>query len=292
MQSPILLTGASGLIGGAVTNLLDRESRSWRSVSHRDSGWDPAHGTMADHVLGDADTVIHLAGESIAGLRWTNAKKQRIYDSRVYGTRAVAEAMARRDKPPSTLVCASAVGYYGDRGDEELTEDAEPGSGFLADVVRDWEAAADPAREAGVRVVHLRLGVVLSPKGGALGQMLPAFRLGLGGRLSTGDMWMSWVHLRDVARAFVRAGEDDAWTGVYNVTAPTPVTNRTFTHALGRVLHRPTALPVPAFAIKLGLGEMGDALLLSSTRAVPERLSKAGFTFEYSHVEPALKDLL
>lgn len=293
MQSPILITGATGLLGGALTARLDREGTPWASIRHANPRWNPGKGEIGAELLENHDTVVHLAGEPLVAARWTEEKKRAIRDSRVNGTRAIAGAMAKRSPRPKTLVCASAIGYYGDRGDEELDEGSEAGEGFLADVVRDWEAAADPAREAGIRVAHLRLGVVLSTRGGALAKMLPVFKWGLGGRLGDGRMWMSWVHLDDAAAAFHRACVDPNLSGAYNLAAPRPVTNRTFTKALGEALGRPTALPAPAFALKLLLGGMAEEMLLCSVRAIPARLEKeTDFRFAHPDLRPALGDLL
>ncbi|MGA0370021.1 MAG: TIGR01777 family oxidoreductase, partial [Kiritimatiellia bacterium] len=233
--------------------------------------------------------VIHLAGEPIAARRWSEAQKKKISDSRVCGTRALAEALAGLTEKPECLVCASAIGFYGNRGEEVLRESSASGEGFLAEVVRDWEAAADPAREAGIRVVHLRIGIVLSPQGGALAKMLPPFRWGLGGPLGNGRMWMSWIHLEDAARAFVTALQSPALQGAFNLCAPNPVRNAEFTRSLASALHRPAFLPAPAPLLRLALGEMAEALLLGSTRCVPAGLVNQGFEFEYPELQGALE---
>jgi uncharacterized protein (TIGR01777 family) len=291
-NSPILLTGASGLLGRHITTQLDQQQRPWKAIRHGDPGWKPNEGICDPALVEGCDAVIHLAGEPIASRRWNEEQKNRIRLSRTEGTRAIAEAMSTCNSKPRTLVCASAIGYYGDRGEETLTGGAGIGTGFLPEVVREWEASADPAREAGIRVVHLRLGVVLSPEGGALAQMLPVFKRGLGGRLGDGRMWMSWIHVEDAARAFLFGLDSSELEGHFNLTAPHPVRNRDFTRALGQVLHRPTLLPAPAFAIKLLLGEMGEALLLSSTRALPTALEKHKFQFNYPTLASSLRDLI
>lgn len=289
--SPILVTGASGLVGSALTRRFDREDLSWNALSHRDPGWNPERGELDPSLLDTCDTVVHLAGEPIANHRWSDTIKTKIRDSRVNGTRAMAEAMAARSARPRALICASAIGLYGDGGDSVLTESSPAADGFLADVVRDWEAAADPAREAGIRVVHLRLGVVLSPEGGALAKMLPVFKLGLGGRIGNGRAWMSWIHLADVADAFLRAVKDPAMQGAYNLVAPSPVRNAEFTRVLGAALRRPTLLPVPRFALNIAMGEMSGALL-QSARVHPDRLMEADWSPRFPELEPALQDLL
>lgn len=288
-KNTLLMTGASGLLGKAVTSRL---GQPWKALRHGENGWDPEKGICDPSLLKGCKSVMHLAGEPIAARRWSDTQKRRIYDSRVNGTRALAEAMASLEAGPRILVCASAVGFYGDRGEELLTENMEAGEGFLPEVVQNWETAADPAREAGIRVVHLRLGIVLSAEGGALAKMLPVFKLGLGGRLGNGRMWMSWVHLQDAAEAFVQAVHNPEMQGIYNLCAPSPVRNSEFTRVMGKVLKRPAILPAPAPALRLLLGEMGQSLLLGSTRCAPAALKDHGFSFEYPELEPALHDLL
>jgi uncharacterized protein (TIGR01777 family) len=284
--STVLVTGASGLLGSAL-----RESLDVRPLP-RGAAWDPEAGRVDPDVLRDADAVVHLAGENIASGRWTPERKARIRGSRVAGTRALAVAIASLPRPPRVLVCASAVGIYGDRGDEALTESSRPGAGFLAELCQDWEDVAEPARHAGVRVVHLRFGVILSPKGGALARMLTPFRLGLGGRLGSGRQHMSWISLPDAAAVVRRALEDERLRGAVNAVAPFPVTNAGFTRALGAALRRPALFPMPAFAARLAFGELADALLLSSARVFPDRLSALGFEFRHPSVESALKEML
>jgi len=292
MQKTILLTGATGLVGSALSRALRQAGHDVTALS-RGPSWNPGGGQVDASVLEGVDVVVHLAGEPIAARRWSTAQKQRIRDSRVRGTRALAEALAANPRPGRAFVCASAIGYYGNRGEEALTEMSALGEGFLAEVVRDWEDAAAPAQAAGLRVVFLRLGVVLSAQGGALAKMLPAFRLGLGGPLGNGRDWMSWIHLDDAVAAFQRAVDDAALDGAYNFCAPLPVRNREFTRALGQVLRRPAVMPVPRLALRLLLGEMGETLLLHSARVLPRRLQEeAEFHFAHPELLPALRDLL
>jgi hypothetical protein len=293
----VLLSGSSGFIGHEVIGRLEgRDHSVVRLVRGTpmagDISWDPAGGRLAHQDLDGIDAVVHLAGENIAGGRWTAARKERIRTSRVAGTSLLAGTMARAAKPPSVLVCASAIGYYGDRGAEILDEESAPGRGFLAEVCREWEAACEPARKRGLRVVHLRIGIVLGKGGGALASMLTPFRLGVGGRIGEGRQYWSWVTLDDVSRAVRHAIETESVGGPVNVVAPGAVTNTEFTRALGRVLGRPTLLPMPAFAARLALGEMADALLLASTRVEPRRLVASGFVFQHREIEGALRDVL
>ena len=239
------------------------------------------------------DAVVHLAGESIGEGRWTKAKKKRIYDSRVQGTSVLCEALVRAPKRPKVLISSSAVGYYGDGGDNMLTEESEQGLGFLADVCGAWEAATEPARSAGIAVVTPRVGPVLSTQGGALSKMLPPFKLGLGGVVGSGDQYMSWIAIDNVARALVHLiDHGTSLAGPINVAAPTPVTNRDFTHTLGRVIDKFTAIPLPAFAARLALGEMADELLLISQRMSVQRLVDSGFVFEHPELQGALEHII
>jgi len=254
--------------------------------------WDPATGAITLAGPSIADAVVHLAGDSIMGLRWTAEKKRRIRESRTTATRLLVQTLTRLAKPPAVLVCASGVGYYGSRGDEVLTEDSRLGTGFLAELARDWEAATAPAIAQGMRVVNMRLGVVLSAQGGALATMLTPFRMGLGGVIGDGAQWMSWIALDDVIGAIRHALATDALRGPVNAVAPAPVTNAEFTRILGRVLGRPTLMPLPAFAARLTLGEMADELLLASQRAVPARLQASGYRFRYASLEEALRGVL
>jgi len=295
----IVVTGSTGLIGTRLVAELARAGAQVvravrRPVSdpHGELFWDPEAGKIDAGQLEGADAVVHLAGENIAGGRWTAAFKQRIRDSRVNGTRLLSEAIAGLNDKPRTFVCASAIGYYGDREDEVLTEQSAAADDFLAQVCREWEAACQPARDAGVRVANIRTGVVLSPHGGALKKMLTPFKLGLGGRLGNGRQYMSWVALDDVVEAIGFILATPAVAGPVNLTAPNSATNLDFTKILGRVLSRPTVFPMPAFAARLAFGEAADALLLSSTRVLPQALSAAGYQFRYPELEPALRHLL
>ena len=291
----VLVSGAGGLIGSQLTAFLagggHRVTALSRSPGADEIGWDPDAGELDAAKLAGFDAVVHLAGEPIQG-RWTEAKKRRIRDSRVNGTRLLCDRLASLDAPPKALVCASAIGYYGDRGDEVLTEASPPGDDFLAEVCRVWEAAADPARDAGIRVVHARFGIVLSPAGGALGTQLPIFRAGAGGPVGGGEQWWSWVALNDAVGAIHHALMTDSLAGPINVTAPGATTNAEFTRTLADVLHRPAVLPVPAFAVRLGLGEMGDALLLTGARVKPAALIAAGYPFRHPELGAALRHML
>ena len=301
----ILVSGARGLVGAALVPLLAagghrvvrlvRTESADAQTSVRDDAavvWDPQAGDVRPDAFEGFDAVIHLAGENIASGRWTDGLKRRIRDSRVVGTRRLCEVLAQCAQPPKVFLCASAIGYYGDRGDEVLTEQSTPGAGFLADVCREWEAAVEPLAADGPRIVRLRIGVVLSPDGGALKKMLLPFRLGLGGVIGDGTQYLSWIALDDVVGAIRHALETDSVSGPVNVVSPEPVTNRDYTHTLGKVLARPTVLPLPAFAARLALGEAADALLLASTRVEPARLTQSGYTFRYSTLEGALRHLL
>jgi len=250
--------------------------------------WDPASGAIDTAALEDVEAVVHLAGESVVG-RWTPEKKTAIRDSRVNSTRVLAEALTRLAKPPRVMVCASAVGIYGNRGHELLTEQSAPGTGFLASVALAWEGAAQPAARAGIRIVNVRIGMVLSRRGGALAKMLPPFRLGLGGVIGNGQQHWSWIALEDVCGAIVHAMTAEVLHGPVNAVAPHPVTNREFTRMLGRVLVRPTICPLPVCAARLMFGEMADELLLASTRVEPSRLLAADYRFQFPHLEDALR---
>lgn len=294
----IAVSGSSGLVGSALVSFLSagghRVSRLVRSKPQPGSAdvhWDPAAGSVDAAGLEGLDAVVHLAGENIAG-RWTPEKKARIRDSRVKGTRLLTETLARLKQAPKVLVSASAIGYYGHRGDEALREDSPSGSGFLAEVCREWEAAAQPAAQKGIRVVSLRIGVVLSPAGGALARMLPPFRLGLGGKIGSGRQYMSWIGIDDLAGVIHHAVTNESLRGAVNAVAPRPVTNQEFTKTLGRVLGRPTIFPMPAFAARLAFGEMADELLLASTRVEPARLAVSGYIFRNPDLEGALRHLL
>lgn len=274
----IAITGASGFIGRHLRAVWPAE---YRAI---------ARNGATPELLSGADAVIHLAGEPVAQ-RWTAAAKRRIRESRVEGTRALVDAIARSDPRPKVLVSAAAIGLYGDRGDEWLDESSSPANGFLADVSRDWEAEAARAESFGVRVVKIRFGLVLGRDGGALAKMLPAFRLGLGGPLGDGAQWMSWIHIDDIAGMIRFAVENDNVRGVWNGVSPNPVTNREFTRALAKALHRPAIFPVPKFALRLGAGEMAQ-ILLDSQRCTPKAPLAAGYRFAYPELGPALAAVL
>jgi hypothetical protein len=292
----VLISGATGLIGSALVPELEAKGHTVTRLSRSRSGantirWDPSAGTI-DGDLEGTDAVVHLAGESIAQGRWNPDKKRRILDSRVQGTRLLAERISALATPPGVMVSISAVGYYGDRGDEVLTEESAPGADFLARVCREWEAAAEPARRAVSRVVHPRLGIVLTPQGGALGTTLPIFKLGGGGKIGSGRQWWSWVALDDVVGSILHALTDEGVEGPVNVGSPNPMTNAEYTKVLGKVLGRPTVLPLPAPAARIMLGEVADALLLASQRMQPARLQDSGYAFRYPQLEGALRHLL
>jgi len=294
----IVVSGSSGTIGSALVPLLTDKGHSvTRLVRSKPEdtaaaiGWDPIAGAIDTAGLEAHDGVVHLAGESIAG-RWTAARKAKIRDSRVRGTRLLAEALAALRQPPKVLVCASALGYYGDRGDLLLKEDVGSGTGYLAEVCRQWEAAAQPASDKGIRVVHLRIGIVLSPRGGALKEMLTPFKMGVGGRLGSGKQVQSWIAVDDVAGAILHALTTESLRGPVNTASPNPVTNREFTKTLGRILGRPTIFPMPAFAARLALGEMAEELLLASQRLDAGKLLASGYQFRHPDLEAALRHLL
>jgi uncharacterized protein (TIGR01777 family) len=298
----VAVTGASGLIGTALARRLEAEGHQvLRLTRSRPTGpgqvrWDPAAGRLDPDALAKADAVVHLAGANIGDkLRWTAREKRKILRSRVEGTALVARTMADLAGGPSglrVLVCASGAHYYGDRGDEVLTEASGPGEGFLAGVVRQWEAAADPARAAGLRVVHLRTGPVQDASGAGLPKQALQFRLGLGGRFGSGRQWLSWIALDDIAGAYLHALTRDDLDGPVNAAAPNPVTNAEFTATLARVLRRPAVLHVPAFAPRLVLGEFADEMLFASIRAVPARLLETGYRFRFPELEAALRHTL
>lgn len=291
-----MTSGVSGPIGAALLPALQaRGADVVRLVRGSVTGdaqisWDPS-GKLATEAVSGFDAVIHLAGETIAG-RWTAAKKGRIRESRVQGTRGLVEALAKTSQRPRVLLCASAIGYYGSRGDEILREDSSPGSDFLSQVCQQWESATRPAAEAGIRTVNTRFGVILSRDGGALPKMLPAFRMGLGGRIGDGRQWWSWVHIADVVGALLHALDAENLRGPVNVVARTPVTNAEFTKTLASMLHRPAVFPMPAFAARLAFGEMADGLLLASQRVEPSKLLASKYSFRYSQLDVALGDVL
>lgn len=295
----IVVTGASGLIGKRLVEALQNDG--WQVIRAvrrdlqdpaRELRWDPQRGQIDRDKLEGVDAVVHLAGANIAGKRWTSAYKQLLIDSRVEGTTLISETIASLEHKPKVLVCASAIGFYGDRGDELLDESAACGDIFLPEVCLQWERSCQPVRDAGVRVVNTRLGVVLSPEGGALAKMLTPFKLGGGGVLGSGRQYFSWISLDDAVRAMEHVLSHEQLSGPVNVVSPNPVTNREFTKTLGKVLSRPTVLPMPAFAARLVFGEMADELLLTSTRVTPTALVESGFNFLHADLESALRHLL
>jgi uncharacterized protein len=296
LNSRVLLTGASGLLGSALLRSL--KSRGFQvvrlvrgSASTDDQiAWDPLQ-PIAPEAVSDFDAVIHLSGETVVG-RWTDAKKQKIRESRVVSTRNLALALAKAPEKPRVFVTASAIGYYGDRADELLREGSTSGAGFLAEVCREWEAAAQPVAEAGIRCAQLRTGVVLSSDGGALQKMLLPFRMGVGGNLGSGRQWMSWIHIQDWVGAVDHILKRDLLHGPVNMVATKPVTNAEFTTTLASVLSRPTIFPVPAFAAKLAFGQMAEEVLLSSQRVEPNRLVTSGYPFQYFDLHKALEAIL
>jgi len=292
MPARILVTGSSGLIGTALVPVLKASGYEVACLvrgAATGTGkirWDPARPLVPESVSG-FDTVIHVAGESIVG-RWTEAKKRRILESRVQGTSHLAEALAAAAQRPRVLISASAIGYYGDRGEETLREDSTSGEGFLPEVCRQWERATEPAAKAGIRTVQLRFGLVLSASGGALQKMLPPFRVGVGGNMGNGRQWWSWVDISDLVGAVVHVIKTDTLRGPVNVVAPTPVRNAEFTKTLASVLSRPAIFPMPAFAARLVFGQMGDELLLASQRVVPAKLMANGYVFQKADLRAAL----
>jgi uncharacterized protein len=295
----VAISGASGLLGSALAASLQADGHQVLrfvrgGVTGADQiGWDPDAGRIDAPALERLDAVVHLAGEGIGEHRWTTEQKRRIRESRIKGTAVLAGAVASREHRPSVFVSASAIGYYGDRGDEMLDEDSGPGDGFLAEVCRDWEAETRPAVDAGVRTVNVRTGIVLARNGGALQRMLLPFRLGLGGKQGSGRQWMSWITLDDEIAALRAAIEDPRLSGPVDLTSPNPVTNADFAHALGRVLRRPTVLPTPMLPLKLRYGgELVDSLLLAGQRVRPARLEAIAFPFRYPVLQPALEAIL
>jgi uncharacterized protein len=291
----ILVSGVSGPIGKALLPKLRKRGRIVRLVRGTVTGndqisWNPAQALPPQQVEG-FDIVIHLAGETIVG-RWNAAKKARIRDTRVQGTKTLVESLTKTAHPPRVFICASAIGYYGDRGDELLREESAPGSDFLAQVCREWETATQPATNAGIRTVNTRFGVILSRDGGALPKMLPPFRMGVGGRIGTGRQWMSWIHIADVVGAIEHALDNPSVSGAVNVVGPNPAMNAEFTRTLARALHRPAIFPMPSFAARLAFGEMGDALLLASQRVEAAKLTANGYRFQFEDLSAALAALL
>jgi uncharacterized protein (TIGR01777 family) len=295
MNSRILVSGVSGPIGAALLPALQSNGCSVVRLVRAAAGdeqisWDPAI-PLAPQTVSGFDAVIHFAGEGIFG-RWTVSKKSKIRDSRVVGTFNLASALAKAADKPRVFVCGSAIGYYGNRGDEVLSEESSPGTGFLAEVCQDWEEATTPAVQADIRTAHIRTGVVLSPKGGALGAMLLPFKLGLGGRTGDGQQWTSWIDVRDMVGAIHHILKNDLIQGAVNMVAPRPVRNAEFAKTLAGVVSRPAIFPLPAFAVKLAFGEMGEELLLASQRVEASKLIASGYPFRYRELRASLESIL
>ena len=298
----IAMTGSSGLIGSALMARFEQDGHAItrvvrgagvRDPRHRTVAWDPAAGVIDRAGLEAHDAVVHLAGEDIAAGRWTQARKQVIRESRIRGTLLLCETLAGLAHKPRVLITASGVGYYGHHEPDDRVDETSPrGAGFLADLVRDWEQATSPAKAAGIRVVHTRFGIVLSPRGGALAKMLPVFRMGLGGKVGSGRQVMSWIALDDVPSVMLHILEHDSLSGPVNVVSPHAVTNAEFTRILGQALGRPAILPLPGFAARILFGEMADALLLGGARVIPKRLEDTGYRFAYPRLNQALQHLL
>jgi len=290
----IAIAGSSGLVGSALIPTLRADgaavTRLVRGAPKADEiEWHPNQVELNRLSLEGFDVIVNLAGENVAGSRWTDDQKRKIRDSRVSGTHLLSEAIARMNAKPAAFICASATGIYGDRDDETLDEQSDSGGGFLAGVCREWETACEPASKAGVRVVNLRFGPILAREGGMLAKLLTPFKMGMGGKVGSGKQYISWVSLDDSVSAVKLAINDQNIRGPLNIVSPNPVTNEEFTKALGHVLNRPTALAVPAFAARLAFGEMADEMLLSSQKVLPKKLTAAGFQFRYPELEPALK---
>lgn len=294
----MLVGGSSGLVGTALVKSLEAAGHEvFRLVRHAPTSktqveWSPERYSIALARIEGFDAVVNLAGESIAAGRWTEDKKRRIRESRVKGTKLLGDALANLPVPPKTFICASAIGYYGNRGDEILTEASAPGADFLAEVCAEWEQATALATEKGIRVLNARFGVILDTNGGALKKILPPFRMGVGGKVGSGKQWMSWIALDDVVGALSFALAGDLLRGPVNFVAPNPVTNAEFTKTLGKALSRPTLFPLPAFGVRLIFGEMGEALLLGGQRVEPERLKSGGYQFQYPELSGALQHLV
>ncbi len=295
----ILVTGSTGLVGSALIPVLEAKGhqivrlvRTAPKNRETEIFWDIEKGTLNADELEGIDAAVHLAGENLAEGRWTEEKKRRILESRAKGTRLLSEALAKLKRKPQVLVSASAVGFYGNRGDELLTEQSSSGSDFVSEVCREWELATQPAAQAGVRVVNLRFGVIFSRESGALKKMLFPFKMGVGGKLGSGQQYMSWITVDDAVGVIEFAIENESLRGPVNAVAPDAVTNKEFTKALGSALSRPTIFPVPKFAARLVFGEMADETLLSSQRVEPQRLKEEGYAFKYPEIKSALKHVL
>jgi uncharacterized protein (TIGR01777 family) len=294
----ILVSGSHGLVGKALIGSLTSDGNEivrlvrGKPSSNAEVEWHPNEGKIDGASLEGLDVVVHLAGESIASGRWSDEKKRAIQESRVLGTVLLSDALARLSRPPAVFLSASAIGYYGNRGDELLTEKSDAGTDFLANVCRAWENATGRAVEKGIRTVRARFGIILDAKEGALAKMLTPFRMGIGGRIGDGKQWMSWIAIDDVVNGLKYLMENGAVSGPVNFVAPNAVTNAEFTKTLGHVLSRPTLFPIPAFGVRLAFGEMGEALLLSGQRVKPGIMEESGFRFTWPTLEPALRDLL
>ena len=295
----LLLSGSHGLVGKALSKSLTKDGYEVINLVRRDRvygkpeiEWHPNKGLLDASQIEGFDAVVHLAGESIASGRWTDEKKRRIRESRVQGTTLLSQALARLSRPPLRFICASAIGYYGSRGDEVLTEESRAGNDFLSEVCVEWERATQPASEKGINTCMTRFGIILDKEGGALEKMLTPFRLGLGGKIGDGKQWMSWIALNDVVSALGFLLESSSMHGPVNIVAPNPVTNADFTKTLGKVLSRPTFLSVPAFAARLAFGEMADGLLLSSAKVEPRKLKDEGFKYRFPNLDAALSEVL
>jgi len=298
MTKNILISGASGFVGGNLTEFLLERGCKVKKLTRSVQGsagnlvyWNPAKGEIELEALEGLDAVVHLAGENIAG-RWTEKRKTNIENSRIQGTKLLSESLAKLNKKPQVLIAASATGYYGDRGDEILSEESAPGEGFLTDVCLKWENATEVANEAGIRVFNLRIGMVLGLGGGALQKMLPPFKIGVGGKIGEGKQYWSWIAIDDLVGIIYYLLNSQDLKGPVNAVAPYPVTNSEFTFALGRVLNRPTILPLPGFVARGLLGEMADATMLSSARVIPRKLLDSGYKFKYPKLEQALNSIL
>ena len=293
----VAVTGSSGLIGSSLVSFLSEKSVTVSKILREntkddDISWKPEDGDWDSAFTGGVDGIVHLAGENIASGKWTRKKKEKIRNSRIEGTTRLCEHILKLPTPPSVLVCASAIGYYGNRGVEFLNEGSSRGSGFLPDVCLGWEEAAESVSKAGIRVVNVRFGIVLSKDGGALAKMMTPFKIGMGGKIGSGTQYMSWIAMDDATSAIYHTLITESLKGPVNVTAPNPVTNKEFTNTLGEVLKRPAVVPIPAFAAKLAFGEMANDLLLASTKVAPKRLSDSGYKFQYPELENALKHVL
>jgi uncharacterized protein (TIGR01777 family) len=295
----LLLSGSHGLVGKALSKSLTKDGYEVINLVRRDRvygkpeiEWHPNKGLLDASQIEGFDAVVHLAGESIASGRWTDEKKRRIRESRVLGTTLLSQALARLSRPPLRFICASAIGYYGSRGDEVLTEESRAGNDFLSEVCVEWERATQPASEKGINTCMTRFGIILDKEGGALEKMLTPFRLGLGGKIGDGKQWMSWIALNDVVSALGFLLESSSMHGPVNIVAPNPVTNADFTKTLGKVLSRPTFLSVPAFAARLAFGEMADGLLLSSAKVESKKLKDEGFKYRFPNLDAALSEVL